>query len=79
MPESREELNQSIESVLQATNLLSPFMSVEVLRPHRVSKHDIIVEIDEVVGKARNAMEVAFNGWRAVRRQVGPVLKDVLA
>ena len=59
-------------------HLLSPAESVEVLRPDLVSKHYIIVEIEEVLGQSWYAMNVALYGRRAVRRQVRLVEKNVL-
>ena len=53
-------------------------MSVEVFRPHVISKHDIIVEVDEILGQSWNAMQVTFYGWGTVGGQVRLIDKDVL-
>ena len=59
-------------------HLLSPAEGIEVLRPDLISEHYIIVEIEEVFGQSRYAVDVALNGWRAVRRKVRLVGKNVL-
>ena len=58
--------------------LLPPLGGVEILRPHGVTKHDVVVEVNEELGEARDAMEVGFDGGGAVGRQVGLVGENVL-
>jgi len=52
---------------------------VEVLGPDCVPEHDVIVEVDKVLGQPRDLVQVALDGRGAVRGQVGPILKYVLA
>ena len=59
-------------------HLLSPAEGVKVLWPDLLSEHYIIVEVEEILGQSRYAVDVALNGWRAVRRKVRLVDKNVL-
>ena len=59
-------------------DLLAFLVRVKVLRPNVISKHDIIIEIDEVIGQAWDVVQMTLNGRRAVRGQVREVLKNFL-
>lgn len=60
------------------SDFLTPLVCVEVLWPNRISKHHIIIKVYEMVGQSRDAVEMALDGWRAVRGKVGVVREDVL-
>ena len=47
-------------------HLLSPLGSEKILWPYVLPKHDIIIEVKEPLGEARNAMDVCLNGRRTV-------------
>lgn len=53
-------------------------MSVEIIRPHLSSKHDIIIEVDELFRETWYLMKVTLNGRRAVGRKMRVILEDLL-
>lgn len=57
---------------------MTSLVRVEVLWPHLIPKHDVIVEIYEVVGQSRDAVQMTLNGRGAICRKVGVVGEDVL-
>ena len=59
-------------------DLLTPLVSVEVLGPHVVSEHDIIVEVDEVVGQSWDTVQVTLYSGGTVGGQVGVVWENIL-
>ncbi len=59
-------------------DLLTSLVGVEILWPHVVTKHYIIVQIDEVIGQPGDAMEVTLNCRRAICGEVRLVHKDLL-
>ena len=52
--------------------------AVEIIRPHVLAEHDVIIEVDELLREAWDAMDVRLNGWRAECGKVGLVLEDIL-
>ena len=53
-------------------------MAVEVVRPHVLAEHDVVVEVDELLGEAGDAVDVGLDGRGAEGGQVALVLEDVL-
>ncbi len=53
-------------------------MAVEVIRPHILAEHDIIIEVDELLRESWDSVNVGLYGGRTECRQVGLVLKNVL-
>lgn len=53
-------------------------MAVEVIWPHVFAKHDIIIEVNELLGEPWDAVDVGLNGRRAERGKVAVVLEDIL-
>lgn len=53
-------------------------MTVEVIWPHIFPKHDVIVEVDELLGQAWDPVDVCFNGRRTEGGKVSKVLEDIL-
>ena len=53
-------------------------MAVEVVGPHVLAEHDVVVEVDELLGEARDAVDVGLDGRGAEGGQVALVLEDVL-
>ena len=49
----------------------------EVLRPHMVSEHDIIIEVNKVWCQTRDTVKVTLNGRGTIRGEVGTVRKDL--
>lgn len=43
-----------------------------------ITKHDVIIEVDEVVSQCWDTMKMALYGRGTVRREVGVVGEDVL-
>lgn len=48
---------------------------VPVVRPHILPEHDVVIQVDELMGQVGNAVDVAFNGWGAERWEVRLVWK----
>lgn len=53
-------------------------MSVEVVRPDVSAEHHVVVEINELLREARNAVDVGLNGRGAESGEVAAILEDVL-
>lgn len=60
------------------SHLLSFRVAVEVVWPHVFAKHDIIIEVNELLGEPWDAVDVGLNGRRAERGKVAVVLEDIL-
>lgn len=63
---------------MQRSHLLSFRVAVEVVWPHVFAKHDIIIEVNELLGEPWDAVDVGLNGRRAERGKVAVVLEDIL-
>ena len=50
--------------------LLTVRMSIEIIWPNIATKHDIIVQVNELIGQTGNTMQMTFNCWRRKCRQV---------
>lgn len=59
-------------------HLLSFRVGVEVVWPDVSAKHHIIVEVNELLRKARNAMNVGLDGGGAESWEVAAILEDIL-
>ena len=59
-------------------HLLSFGVAVEVVGPHVLAEHDVVVEVDELLGEARDAVDVGLDGRGAEGGQVALVLENVL-
>ena len=53
-------------------------MTEEVVRPHVLPKHDVVVEVDELLRQAWDSVNVGLNGRGTEGGQVGVVLEDIL-
>ena len=53
-------------------------MRVEILWPNFLTKHDVIIHVDELGGESRNVMKVALYGRGRKGRQVTQVLEYLL-
>ena len=60
------------------SHLLSFRVAVEVVRPDVFPKHHIIIEVNELLGEARDAVDVGLYGRRAKSGKVAVVLEDIL-
>lgn len=60
------------------SDLLTFRMAVEIIRPHVLAEHDIIIEVDELLRESWDSVNVSLYGRRTECRQVGLVLKKVL-
>ncbi len=58
--------------------LLSPSMGVKVIRPHLPAKHDVIVEIDKLVGKTGYPVDVRLDGGGRKRGKMTLVGEQLL-
>lgn len=54
-------LSDSQTRHLLATHLLTFGMAVEIIWPDILPEHDIIVQVNELLGQPFNAMDVTFN------------------
>lgn len=64
---------------LPCSHLLSLRVAVEVVRPNVFSKHHVIVEVNKLLGEARDAVDVSLYGRRAEGGKVAVVQEDVLS
>ncbi len=53
-------------------------MGVKVVRPHLPAKHDIIVEVDKLVGKTGDPVDVGFDGRGRKRGKMTLVWEQLL-
>lgn len=53
-------------------------MAVEVVRPHFLAEHHVVVEVDELLGEARDAVDVGLYGRGAEGGKVAVVPEDIL-
>lgn len=53
-------------------------MAVEVVWPHVFAKHDVIVEVNELLGESLDAVDVGLDGRGAERGKVAVVLENIL-
>ena len=53
-------------------------MSIEVIWPHILAKHHIIVQIKEFVRQSWDPVKMRFYGWRGKGREVALVWEQVL-
>lgn len=60
------------------SHLLSFRVGVEVVRPDVFAKHHVIVEINELLGEPRDAVDVGLNGRGAESGEVAVILEDIL-
>lgn len=59
-------------------HLLSFGVGVEVVWPDVSAKHHIVVEVNELLRKAWNAVDVGLNGRGAKSGEVAAILEDLL-
>lgn len=59
-------------------HLLSFGVGVEVVRPDVSAKHHIVIEVNELLRKARNAVDVRLDGGGAESGEVAAILEDIL-
>lgn len=59
-------------------DLLSFGVTEEVVRPHVLPEHDVVVEVDELLRQAWDSVDVGLNGRGTEGGQVGVVLEDIL-
>lgn len=59
-------------------DLLSFGVTEEVIRPHVLPEHDVVVEVDELLRQAWDSVDVGLNGRGTEGGQVGEVLEDIL-
>lgn len=60
----------SLSQTRRIANLLAVGVRVEVIWPHVSAEHDVIVEVDELVGQAWDAVQMRLNRRRRERRKV---------
>lgn len=53
-------------------------MGVEVVWPDVSAKHHVIIEVNELLREARDAVDVGLDGGGAESREVAAILEDVL-
>lgn len=53
-------------------------MGVEVVWPDIFAKHHVVIEVNELLGEARDAVDVGLNGGGAESGKVAVILEDVL-
>lgn len=53
-------------------------MAVEVVWPDVFAKHHVIIEVNELLGEPRDAVDVRLYGRRAESGKVAVVLEDIL-
>lgn len=58
--------------------LLTFRVTVKIIRPNILPKHNIIIEIDKLLREATDTMNVTFNSWWTEGRQVTHILKYFL-
>lgn len=59
-------------------HLLSFGVGVEVVRPDVSAKHHIVVEVNELLREARDAVDVGLDGRGAESGEVAAILEDIL-
>lgn len=60
------------------SHLLSFRVGVEIIRPDVFAKHDVIVEINELLREPGDAVDVGLDGRGAESGKVAVVLEDIL-
>lgn len=63
---------------ISCLHLLSFGVGEEVVRPDIFAKHHIVVEVNELLGKSRNAVDVGLDGRGAESGKMALILEDVL-
>lgn len=58
---------------------LSRGLGVEILRPHLLTKHNVIIHVNELLGQSRDPMDVGLYGGRTESRKVGLVRENFLS
>ena len=53
-------------------------MAVEVVGPDVFAEHHVIVEVNELLGESRDAVDVGLYGRGAERGEVAVIQKDIL-
>lgn len=53
-------------------------MGVEVVWPDIFAKHHVVVEVNELLGEPRDAVDVGLNGGGAESGKVAVILEDIL-
>lgn len=70
---------QSVRSLgISHLHLLSFGVGEEVVRPDIFAKHHIVIEVNELLGQSRNAVDVCLNGRGAESRKMALILEDIL-
>lgn len=74
-----DEINMLFDREIQYTlYLLSGSIGEEIIRPHFWSKHDIVIEVDELVWQPWDTVKVALNSRGTVSWQVALVGENLL-
>lgn len=69
---------QSQEPLLLGTHLLTFGVTIKIIWPHVLPKHDIVIQVNEFLGQPFDAMNVTFNSWWTKGRQVAQIPKNIL-